>query len=277
MLVEADGRRLFYTGDFRGHGRKRAVFEELLRSPPKVDVLLMEGTNVREGVNADARGPSESDVEASIAKLARNTPGLVLAAFSPQNVDRLVTVFRAAIKSGRELVLDLYGATMAAATGLTKTIPQATWDRVRVYLPRSQRARVIKQGEFARTAAVRTARIYPDELRARAGELIMLFRGSMTRELAAAECLDGATAVWSLWPGYLRDESGVALQEFLRAREIPLSVHHSSGHAFVPDLRRLVDGLAPERVVPIHSFAGDRFGELFARVDRQQDGACWNV
>jgi ribonuclease J len=276
MLIEADGRRLFYSGDIRGHGRKRGIFEQLLRDPPRVDALLMEGTNVREGVDVDARGPSERDVEASIAALARGTPGLVLAAFSPQNIDRLVTVFRSAIKSGRELVLDLYGATIATATRLA-TIPQASWDRVRVYLPRSQRARVIKQGEFARTNAVRASRIYPEELRARAGELIMLFRGSMARELAAAECLDGAHLAWSMWPGYLRDESGVALQEFLTERAIPMSVHHSSGHAFVPDLRRLVDALEPDRVVPIHSFAGDRFGDLFPRVDRRQDGEWWAV
>jgi ribonuclease J len=276
LLIEADGRRLFYTGDFRGHGRKRGIFDQLLRNPPDVDVLLMEGTNIREGVDAGAQGPSESDVEASLVKLARTTPGLVLAAFSPQNVDRLVTVFRAALKTGRELVLDLYGATIAAATGLA-TIPQATWDRVRVYLPRSQRARVIKQREFARTDAVRTARIYPEEMRDRASELFMLFRGSMARELDAAECLGGAHLAWSMWPGYLRDEGGVALQAFLHERAISMSMHHSSGHASVPDLRRFVDALRPGRVVPIHTFAGDRFTDLFPRVDRRQDGEWWQV
>ncbi len=30
LLVEADGARLFYTGDIRGHGRKAALFERLL-------------------------------------------------------------------------------------------------------------------------------------------------------------------------------------------------------------------------------------------------------
>lgn len=42
----------------------------------------------------------------------------------------------------------------------------------------------------------------------------------------------------------------------------------SPGHAFVPDLRRMVDALAPARLVPIHSFAGDHYGELFSRVDQ---------
>ena len=35
LLVEAEGKRLFYTGDIRGHGRKAAIFEELLRKPPR--------------------------------------------------------------------------------------------------------------------------------------------------------------------------------------------------------------------------------------------------
>lgn len=276
LLVEADGRRVFYTGDFRAHGRKRGVFERLLREPPKVDVLLMEGTNIREDAVPEARGPSEADVEASVAHLASKTRGIVLAAFSAQNIDRLVTMFRAAKRSGRELVLDLYGATMAAATGVT-TIPQANWDGVRVFLPRGQKARILKAEAFTRTDAVRAARIYGDELRARAGKLIMLFRGSMGRELEAAGCLDGAALAWSMWPGYLRDESGSALQAWATEHGIPLSYHQASGHAFIPDLRRLVDALAPDRVVPIHSFAGDRYRELFPRVERRSDGETWTI
>jgi ribonuclease J len=276
LLIEADGRRLFYTGDFRAHGRKRGVFERLLRQPPSVDVLLMEGTNIREDSDPETRGPSEADVEASVVDLSRGTPGLVLASFSAQNIDRLVTMFRAAKRSGRELVLDLYGATMAATTGLA-TIPQASWDGVRVFVPRGQKARIIKAEAFERTDAVRGSRIYAEELRARAGELIMLFRGSMAADLDRVACLDGAALAWSMWPGYLRDGSGITLLSWANERGIPISHHHASGHAFIPDLRRLVDALAPQRVVPIHSFAGDRYGELFPRVDRRHDGETWAV
>ena len=47
LLVAAGGSRLFYTGDFRGHGRKGRLFHELLANPPAdVDVLMCEGTNV---------------------------------------------------------------------------------------------------------------------------------------------------------------------------------------------------------------------------------------
>ena len=146
-----------------------------------------------------------------------------------------------------------------------------------MYVPRSQRRRVIVNRAFERIDEVRSARIYPDELQARASQLFLTFRSSMATELEAANCLSGAHAVWSLWPGYLDDASGVALRSFLEVRNIPLSMHHSSGHAFIPDLQRLVESLAPRRVVPIHSFATDRFAELFPRVDQHRDGSWWDV
>jgi len=35
LLVEAKGRRLFYSGDLRGHGHKAALFERLVAHPPR--------------------------------------------------------------------------------------------------------------------------------------------------------------------------------------------------------------------------------------------------
>ena len=57
LLVEAGGKSLFYTGDIRGHGRKSGIFEQLLRHPPEgVDVLLMEGTKIANGVIVGSSG-----------------------------------------------------------------------------------------------------------------------------------------------------------------------------------------------------------------------------
>src|SRR5262249_39096782 len=112
---------------------------------------------------------------------------------------------------------------------------------------------------------------------ARPDQFVMTFRSSMIRELEAARCLKGGRAVWSLWPGYLGQPSSELLHEFLQRHGIELKIHHSSGHANLPDLRRLVTSLAPARVVPIHSFGGDRFHELFPRVERRADGEWWEV
>jgi glyoxylase-like metal-dependent hydrolase (beta-lactamase superfamily II) len=42
LEIEADGRRLFYTGDLRAHGRKGKLFERMLKNSPKdIDVMLI--------------------------------------------------------------------------------------------------------------------------------------------------------------------------------------------------------------------------------------------
>src|SRR3990167_4793623 len=45
FLIEADGKRIFYSGDFRGHGRKDVLFNTLVKKPLEdIDYLIMEGT-----------------------------------------------------------------------------------------------------------------------------------------------------------------------------------------------------------------------------------------
>ncbi len=42
LLIEGDGRRLLYSGDFRRHGRKGGLLDRLMASPPaKVDLLIL--------------------------------------------------------------------------------------------------------------------------------------------------------------------------------------------------------------------------------------------
>jgi ribonuclease J len=134
LLVEADGRRLFYSADLQGHGRKAAIFEELLRKPPKdVDVLLMEGTNLRPEGDPKS-GKTEKEIERDLIQTFSGASGIILAMYSAQNIDRMVTLFRACLHSGRYLVLDLYTASIAAATG-NKNIPQAGFEKVLIYVP----------------------------------------------------------------------------------------------------------------------------------------------
>jgi ribonuclease J len=282
MLVEAGGRRLFYTGDIRGHGRKRGIFEELLRKPPAdVDVLLMEGTNIRPGdehIGDEEAAVSEDDVEAACVETFRATAGLCLLSFSAQNIDRLVTMFRAARRSGRTLVVDLYAASIAAATeNANIPRPGPEWPDVRVYVPHSQRVTVKKKEAFERVAAIKPYRLFEEDLAAHPERFAVMCNLSTLQRLDGAGALSGAALVWSLWTGYLKESSGEKLKAFLAEHAIPLVVHHTSGHASVPDLRRLATAIAAARVVPIHTFGADQYPTLFDNVMPQPDGVWWDV
>jgi ribonuclease J len=276
LLIEADGRRLFYSADIQGHGRKAGIFEEFVRKPPpSVDVLLMEGTNLR--LEGDPKsGRTEQEIEAGLIQTFKGTPGIVLAMYSAQNIDRLVTMFRACIQSGRHLVLDLYAASIAAATG-NPNIPKAGFDNLLVYVPLRQRIQVKESREFGRAAGIKAVRIFPEELAARAPELVLSFRTSMMSEVEGARCLNGACAVWSMWFGYLEQPGQRRLLGFFERNGIPLVTHHASGHAYLADLQRLASAIAPARLVPIHSFAPDRFREFFDNVEVHRDGEWWDA
>lgn len=276
LLIESDGCRLLYSADLQGHGRKSAIFQEFLRKPPPdVDVLLMEGTNVfAEGQSKEAI--TEKQVEADCVKAFRATKGAVLAIYSAQNLDRLVTLYRAAKRSGRLFVMDLYVATIARACG-NPNIPQADWEDVRVYVPNSQRVRIKQRGEFERLEWISEHRIFPEDIEEMASKLVMTFRSSMAREFEKARCFKGALAIWSLWPGYLTSDSERRLLQFLELNQIPMEIHHSSGHAFVEDLQRYAQAVGANRLVPIHSAAPERFAQYFENVDLHPDGEWWEV
>lgn len=277
VLIEAGGRRLLYSGDFRTHGRKHQAMERLIANPPEgIDALLLEGTHVRSNSEDERPGMTEADVETELVALAEATEGMLLVAYSAQNVDRLVSVYRAARRSGRELVIDLYTAAIAEATG-RDTIPKAGWNGVHVFVPQAQRVKVKRTGAFERVDAVRACRVFPEDLAAMAGQAVMTFRASMARDLESAGCLSGARAVWSMWPGYLENESGKRLQGWLAASGIPLVLVHASGHATVSALRRLAEAVSADAVIPIHTAAPERFEELFENVTPRADGEWWSV
>jgi ribonuclease J len=272
LIVEAGGRRLAYSGDLRAHGRKRSTGARLASAARGADLLLLEGTRIAD----DGRPPTtEEDVERQLMQLATETPGMLLVAASAQNIDRLVSLYRAALRSGRQLVVDLYGDAMLTATGRT-TIPTArSSSHLRVFLPAAQRRKVIAAGAFDRTVAVRTSRVYPEQLAEHPERFVMLFRPSMMRELERARCLEGARLVWSMWRGYLDGDD--ALARFVERLGSPLAFSHASGHASAADLRRVIEDLRPDRVVPIHTDDPAACRRLSDRVELRDDGVWWPV
>lgn len=269
LLVEAGGRRLLYSGDFRGHGRKHALFERLLRAPPRnIDTLLMEGTALGRPAR---RFETETELEARFVEHLRQTRGAVLVCASAQNIDRVVTIFRAARRTGRTLIVDLYAAEILRATGRS-TIPQGWWDGVRVFVP-SHHRRVAPRF----LAPYRRAQIFPGEVESIAPRATFLFRPSLARDLERARCLSGARVLWSQWEGYLRAPSTEPLRAWLDQHRLPLESVHTSGHASLADLRRFASAIAPRKLVPVHTASPQAFSQHFANVVRLEDGPWLDV
>ena len=274
ILVEADGKRLFYTGDLRAHGRKSSLFERLVTSPPpNVDVLLMEGTCIgREAQNF----PTEDDLVPRFADIFRQTKGMPLVWCSGQNIDRIQTIWKACLAADRQFIIDMYTAEVLRATD-NQRLPQADWAGMRVFLPRSQKWRIKSEQAFELVRPYYPYRIYPEQLGEAARRSVMLFRPSMVRDLEDAGCVTDGCVVCSVWPGYIATDGNRQFLEWVKGRGLPLHKCHTSGHACVPDLRRLRNAFTEAVAVPVHLEDRERFAGLFHGVQLHEDGEWWGV
>jgi ribonuclease J len=276
LLIESEGKRMFYTGDLRGHGRKAKLFERLVAYPPKhVDVLLMEGTTITR-TGTDEGFPTERDLENDLVGLFRDVTGMPLVWCSGQNIDRLVTVYRAAKRSNRQFIIDMYTAHILAATGNPR-IPQADWKGVRVFLPTFQKRRIKRNQRFDVSDTYKAFRIFPEHVAEAAGRSVMLFRPSMCRDVEDAGCLSGARLVYSMWEGYLVDKEQKPFLAWLQDHGIPLHECHTSGHAPLRDLRRLREAFSTATVVPVHTEQPLVYRGLFRDTTIHKDGEWWPV
>lgn len=274
MEIEAGGKRLFYSGDLRAHGRKAKLFEALVRRPPRnIDVMLMEGSSLGRLGHDDAF-PTEDALEDTFVDRFKQTAGIALVACSAQNIDRVVTIYRAAKRVGRTLVVDAYAAEVLKATEHDSIPrPAADWSNLAVFIPQSQRVQLKKNGIAALVDSYRGMRLWPDQLAERAPRSVMLFRGWMMRDLARANALSEARVFWSQWDGYLAEGTpGARLKADCASRDIPFESIHTSGHASPGDLKRLATAITPRKLIPIHTFARDQFPSLFDNVVVVDDG-----
>ena len=278
LEIGADGRRLFYSGDLRAHGRKGKLFELMLKKPPKnIDVMLMEGSSL--GRLADDEGfPTEEAMEGIFFERFNTTPGMVLVACSAQNIDRVVTIYRAAKPTGRTLIVDAYAAEVLKATGNVHIPkPVRDWRNLAVFIPQAQRVYLKRKGIAPIVDSYRGFRLWPEQLAENASRSVMLFRGWMFGDLERAGALAGARVIWSQWDGYLKEGSGAQLETNCKTRGIPFEVIHTSGHASIADLKRLAAAVAPKALVPIHTFEAERFPSLFESVVLRRDAEWWEV
>jgi len=277
FVIEAEGRRLVYSGDFREHGRKTKTFRWFLYNAPRpVDALLLEGTMLGRG---DERVRTERELEEDAVSLLRSTDGIVMVYTSAQNVDRMVTLFRASRRSGRLFVVDLYAAHVLNRLGRLSRIPRPSrsFPELRVLHPRSLCQMLEKKGRKDLIYPFRDYKITVEEVGEQAGKVLMVVRPSLVRTLERIPGLRGGAFVYSMWEGYRRRADVRALLDLAAVwgmRDVTL---HTSGHAPLRTLRKVVEALRPARVIPIHTFHPERYAELGAPVCQLADGEVLEV
>jgi ribonuclease J len=69
-----------------------------------------------------------------------------------------------------------------------------------------------------------------------------------------------------------RSEPLSNLKSYFEDKGVRYEYLHTSGHATLEDLKKLVDAMTPEMVIPIHSFHPEKFKDYFPNVRLVDDG-----
>ncbi|MDE6200300.1 MAG: hypothetical protein K2M47_00255 [Clostridiales bacterium] len=244
LLFEAGGKSIFYTGDFRFHGRKDK--DKLLTALPKsVDVLIHEGTNI--GKNACTM--TESKLENKAVGIMRATDSPVFVLQSGTNIDRLVSIYRASKRSGRIMYMDNYTAIIAAAAGGCIPRPDV-FDDVVAFTPRA--VRDARKDMFFAIQNKRGLRGIANGTK----RFTMLVRPTMLdyiKKLFATADIKEGTLIYSIWNGYKETESMAEFLTGVRGLGMKVIDLHTNGHACAEDVELLKKTVNAKQTVCVHT------------------------
>lgn len=229
LLIEADGKRVLHTGDFRTHGTSGpGVLKCLNYYVGKVDAVICEGT----GIERDESPKTQRELENEADALMRaNQKVFVLC--SSTNLDHIRAIRLAAHKNFRMFICDEYQHRILEAANAVKK-PNA---RIYVY-DRNLDPHMAEKG-FC---------------------MLVRVKNSDSRRLLS-QFKDQCLLIYSMWMGYLsscRIEETAALVE-----SCPNRVYlHTSGHASRQAIKQVLEIVRPGVVIPIHTEAQNRFKGL---------------
>jgi len=272
IVIEVGGKKVFYSGDLRGHGRKSKLFDKLIQNPVQdVDCLLMEGTTIG---SSKRSCNSEQQAEEQLYQTFSNQKDATFMIAAGSNIDRIVSIFKASNRAGKQFVIDPYTAyVLDQLKQFSPGLPQHDWDGIRVLFVQRHSQIIVENFGKQKLFKYRPSKITYDEIVQNRRDLVLKLPMSYFKRVANLMIenrpLNEAKMIFSLWPGYLKTNE--SFYEFCKEYSIELLKIHASGHAPLEDLKRLAVALNPKVLIPIHTLAGNDYEKHFDNVIRIDD------
>ena len=234
FVIEAEGKRVLYTGDFRMHGLRHHILDQLVNTYiGEVDVLITEGTSLSR--DAD-KYISEAAVLDDISSYIQDGK-YVFIMCSSTNIDRIMGIWQNML-SDKVLICDAYQKR------ILDTVINNVYYESSLYR-RHDSPLVLNKGSYPK--------YYMDH------GFVSLVRGtekfiSQIREFPK----DDVRIIYSMWTGYI--EENLALKTLLET--YPTYICHASGHVSKDDLIKFIELVNPDAIIPVHTDNPERLEEL---------------
>jgi ribonuclease J len=272
LLIEADGKKIVYSGDFREHGRKSKAFCWFLHNCAKnVDAILLEGTMFG---RQDESILSEKALEQKAIEIIQANDSITMIYCSGQNIDRLVSFYKAAKRLEKQFVIDVYIANILKTTAKNSHVPfpSDSFPEVRVLFPHKLTNKLVAKGYKNLVYPFKNYKITKQQIAENQGDVVMIVRPSMIPDLERIKNLDGGAFIYSMWDGYLNDFKTRKLIEFAASNGFDFHKLHTSGHAYIATLIKVIHALKPKCIIPIHTFSPEKYDILNCPIRLLNDG-----
>lgn len=275
--ISGEGKTIIYMGDFRGHGRKAVCLERFINGAAKqADILLTEGSMFG---RQDEMILTESELEKYIENEIRGCVAPVLFQSSSQNIDRIVSFYKVALKLGRTFVVDVYTANILyelRQLGNNLPYPSNEYANIKVFYPYRLTQKIFN--EIGEDYAKRFSAFYlpKEKLSQDQNNIIMMVRPSMLKDIEKCGLRNGIF-IYSMWQGYRDSEYQKNFEQSLKNAGFIAKALHTSGHASVSDIKRLITGLDPKKVIPIHTMIPNAFTDISDKTELKEDGLEFEI
>ena len=243
FLIEAEGKRILHTGDFRGHGYlSKGLLPTIQKYIGQVDLLIIEGTML---ARKDETILTESVLSQKAAELIKEHK-YVFVHCSSTDMERLAS-FKNATRSmfpKRPLLADDYQKDILALFSETagKKSPCFDFGKIYTYSEKNPKLKAWMQ-EKGFTMFIRASASFNRLL-----DLILPMLPVEGKPLL----------IYSMWDGYInRNDTRNEDYVYLQKRFAEVVQLHTSGHATADTLRRVCELTNPRlAILPIHRDKG---------------------
>ena len=225
FVIEAEGKRVLYTGDFRMHGLRHHVLDKLVNTYiGEVDVLITEGTSLSRDADDCI---FESTVLDDISSYIQDGK-YVFVMCSSTNIDRIMGIWQN-MPTDKVLIFDAYQKR------ILDTVVNNVYYESSLYR-RHDSPLVLDKGKYPK--------YYMDN------GFVCLVRATENHISHIKEFpKDDVRIIYSMWTGYI--EENLALKDLLDT--YPSYICHASGHVCKADLVKFIDMVNPDVIIPVHT------------------------
>ena len=235
FLIEADGKRILHTGDFRTHGPTGKDIPKLLKDLGKVDVLICEHTTLS---RLDETFMSEFMLQTEAINLIKNNKYVFIMCAST-NIDRIASFYHANKKAGKKLfICDDYQKEILDY--ITKTSK--------------------KYADYYNFSDVKSFESKLYEKMIDKGFCMLVRSNYFSKKFVNSPNFKDSLFIYSQWLGYL---TGDTADENI-AKFVPKDYHylHTSGHATAEGIKEVCNIVEPKVIIAIHGENSHDFDKL---------------